>query len=416
MKKTFLALLYVVIFTGINAQKKVKVLFIGDSYTSVNNLPQTVANIALGNGDTLVYDSNTPGGTDFQAQCSNATTLSKIAQGGWDYVVLQDQSEEPAFDATQVAWQTLPYAHRLDSLIHVADSCTLTVFYLTWGHQNGDPPNCPILPNVCTYAGMQDALTVGYTEMAQLNQSIISPVGEAWRNIVDQHLSFDLYSTDSSHPSIYGTYLAASVFYEVIFQKSVLNDTYRTAGIADSNAQKLRLAAHTTVSDSLSKWYGYSHRPMASFTSSISGGQANFVSTSIAGETFEWNFGDSTTGSGQQVTHTYMVSGTYTVTLTVHDICRTVVYTDSVSISVPSGIRAETSAGMLIYPNPTKSVLYIDLDAEYAGNNIAIINSLGEQVRTATAAAHVSMPIHGLPAGVYTVRVSDMAYPLVVLH
>ena len=111
-----------------------------------------------------------------------------------------------------------------------------------------------------------------------------------------------------------------------------------------------------------------------------------------------------------------MVSGTYTVTLTVHDICRTEVYTDSVSISVPSGIRAETSAGMLIYPNPTKSVLYIDLDAEYAGNNIAIINSLGEQVRTATAAAHVSMPIHGLPAGVYTVRVSDMAYPLVVLH
>jgi parallel beta-helix repeat protein len=34
---------------------------------------------------------------------------------------------------------------------------------------------------------------------------------------------------------------------------------------------------------------------------------------------YEWNFGDSTTGSGQTTTHTYASAGTYTVTLTVRD-------------------------------------------------------------------------------------------------
>ena len=42
-------------------QKKLKVLFLGNSITYVNNLPQLIYDIALANGDTLVFDSNCPG-------------------------------------------------------------------------------------------------------------------------------------------------------------------------------------------------------------------------------------------------------------------------------------------------------------------------------------------------------------------
>ena len=43
------------------AQDSKRVLFIGNSYTEVNNLPQMVANVAQSMGDEVVYNSNTPG-------------------------------------------------------------------------------------------------------------------------------------------------------------------------------------------------------------------------------------------------------------------------------------------------------------------------------------------------------------------
>ena len=47
------------------AQTK-NVLFLGNSYTGVNNLPLLTYNLALSLGDTINYDSNTPGGYTYQ--------------------------------------------------------------------------------------------------------------------------------------------------------------------------------------------------------------------------------------------------------------------------------------------------------------------------------------------------------------
>ena len=76
MKKIFSLLLLLISFQKISAQTK-SVLFIGNSYTSVNNLPLTVKQLALSKGDSLFVDSNAPGGYTFQQHTTNATTLSK---------------------------------------------------------------------------------------------------------------------------------------------------------------------------------------------------------------------------------------------------------------------------------------------------------------------------------------------------
>ena len=99
------------------SHQKRKVLFLGNSYTYVNNLPQLIKDIALANGDTLVFDSNCPGGHTFNNHFNNATSLAKINAQAWDCVILQAQSQEPSFSPGQVAAQTLPYAIKLDSLI-----------------------------------------------------------------------------------------------------------------------------------------------------------------------------------------------------------------------------------------------------------------------------------------------------------
>ena len=239
---------------GTRAQnKKINVLFIGNSYTYVNNLPQLIKDIALANGDTLVFDSNCLGGYTFNNHFNNTTTLTKINAQAWDYVVLQAQSQEPSFPPAQVASQTLPYAIKLDSVIQKNNDCTETVFFETWGRKNGDAANCGFYPPLCTYTGMQDRLKQSYKQFADTCHALLAPVGEAWRKSITLNSNLELYSSDQSHPAIEGSYLAACVFYEFLFQKSVLSNTY-TAGVASATATTLQQIAHDVVNDSLTVW------------------------------------------------------------------------------------------------------------------------------------------------------------------
>jgi hypothetical protein len=180
MKSIFTNLFIFCFSTFLFSQTK-KVLWIGNSYTSVNNLPLLTSNLALSAGDTIIYDSNTPGGMTFNAHSTDATTLQKIALGGWDNVILQAQSQEPSFSPSQVATQTIPYAQKLDSLIHVSSPCAETVFYMTWGRKYGDASNCANYPPICTFSGMTDRLRSSYKFMADENEALLAPVGMAWK-------------------------------------------------------------------------------------------------------------------------------------------------------------------------------------------------------------------------------------------
>ena len=389
-------------------QKKIKVLFIGNSYTYVNNLPQAVADMATGKGDTVIFDSHTVGGYSFQQHSADATTQQKIAQGGWDYVVIQGQSQEPSFPPAQVQQQTYPYARILDSLVHAADSCTETIFYMTWGKENGDSANCASYPVICTYSGDQDRLSQSYQEMGQLNHATVAPAGEAWRLVKAQNTGFPLYQTDHSHPTIWGTYLVASVMYEILFQKSVMADTFITSGISTTDALLLRQAAHTTVSDSLSKWLSSGNIPVASFTKAVTGSTVSFTSTSINGVQFDWNYGDNHQGNGASVSHSYTASGTYGVTLKVTDHCKVSYYTDSVTVHVNTGIRNIANDNIKIYPNPAQAFIYIDIEEPETANEfpIRITNSMGQCVKTLLVySKHITIPTTDLPTGKYIVEV-----------
>lgn len=61
--KTIILALGIILGLQVAAQNRTrKVLFLGNSYTEVNNLPQIIANAALSAGDTMLFDSHTPGG------------------------------------------------------------------------------------------------------------------------------------------------------------------------------------------------------------------------------------------------------------------------------------------------------------------------------------------------------------------
>ena len=168
----------------VKAQNTLKrALFLGNSYTSYNNLPQLTAQVATSMGDTLVTDSNTPGGYKLSQHHNDATSITKINMPGWNFVVLQEQSQLPAFTDAQVQTACFPYAVLLNDRIKGANPDAETVFYMTWGRKNGDASNCSSFPPICTYNGMDSLLRLRYMTMANDNRALVSPVGAVWRYV-----------------------------------------------------------------------------------------------------------------------------------------------------------------------------------------------------------------------------------------
>jgi len=78
------------------------VLFIGNSYTFENDLPQLVNDMACSAGVHLEIASSVKGGYRFSDHKSDADTMSAINREKWDYVVLQNQSQVPGWKPAHV--------------------------------------------------------------------------------------------------------------------------------------------------------------------------------------------------------------------------------------------------------------------------------------------------------------------------
>jgi len=328
MKKILLFLAFIPLLSF--GQSKKEVLFIGNSYTYYNDLPDLVKEIALSFGDTLVHESSTPGGSNFNAHSTNSQSLSKINQQQWDYVVLQAQSQEPSFSHSQVASDTYPYAEILVDSILANSSCTEPLFFMTWGRKYGDQSNCQFYPPVCTYAGMQKRLRESYLDMSFLHNASCSPVGLAWKKSIAIDSTIDLYSTDNSHPSIYGSYLAACTFYASIFKKSAVGSSYWPNAIDSATAYSLQEIGSNTVLDSLAVWNIFN----ADFGFQQFNDSVSFTNLSSNYESVLWNFGNGITSTDENPTHTYALNGSYTVILSAITNAACIQDTQTVSIVV----------------------------------------------------------------------------------
>ena len=333
MKKTlFFVLLPLLSFS----QQTKEVLFIGNSYTYVNDLPNMVKQIALSFGDTLNYESSTPGGASFGMHATNATTISKINQQAWDYVVLQAQSQEAALSTNYVNTNVYPAVQSLIDIIENSSTCIEPMFFMTWGRKYGDANNCAPWPPVCTYLGMQQQLRLRYLDFTFTHDASCSPVGMAWKESILQDSTLNLYSPDNSHPSVYGSYLSACTFYASIFKNSPLGTTYIPNGIDTATASFLQNIASNTVLDSLSNWNIFN----AAFTSNEINDVVTFNNLSSNYNSVLWDFGDGQQSIDENPLHTYDFPGTYTVTLSIftNDSCVSESISTDISLSFATSI------------------------------------------------------------------------------
>ena len=255
MKKSLLLL--IVPFLSFGQIDSLNVLFIGNSYTASNNLPYIVSTIANSMGDYLYTESNLIGGATLQTHVNNTNTNNLIISGNWDYVSIQEQSQYPSFPLWQVEQDVFPYATQLNQLISDYNDCGQTIFFMTWGRENGDINNCPKWPQVCTYEGMDDLLHERYMIMANDNGAFVSPVGAVWRYIINGQYDLDLYSADGSHPSFLGSYVAGVCFYTALFQKNPLNIPWNEQWdmiLSEADSEIIHEVVKIVVYDNLDEW------------------------------------------------------------------------------------------------------------------------------------------------------------------
>ena len=250
----FLILLIFCVVKGM-AQGAQRVLFIGNSYTQVNDLPQMVADIAESMGDQVECHSNTPGGCTFEMHCRNQS-MTMICEGGWNFVVLQEQSQLPAFPMDSVEMYVFPFAQQLVDSVYAHNPNSEPMFFMTWGRKNGDTEFG--YPPMDTYEGMDSLLYARYMQMGADNDASVCPVGRVWHYLRDHNEGVELYISDGSHPSLAGSYAAACAFYTMLFGRDPNGISYN-AGLDKYEARAIRFAVHHVVYDSLWKWQRPEH-------------------------------------------------------------------------------------------------------------------------------------------------------------
>ncbi len=222
------------------ANDSVRVLFVGNSYTYYNDMPLLVRSLASSSGDKLAVKMVTNGGWRLRQHAADSITLAAIAEGGWDYVVFQEQSKEPSNGREWVAEHTFPVVDRLDKYRRLHNPGGQTVFYMTWGYNND------------TYEQMQQGVCETYIELTSHFGALCAPVGIAWRRIRTERPDITLYNPDNSHPSLEGSYLAANIFYTLLFQHPYTSNF--TAELPTETAGYLQQIAQETVFANKELW------------------------------------------------------------------------------------------------------------------------------------------------------------------
>jgi hypothetical protein len=222
-----------------------RVLFVGNSFTYYNSMPELVDRLAVGDqgAPTIFVASYTRGGWTLEGASHDDRLESLLREVAWDVVVLQEQSQLLSFPAGQRRRETHPFAHALEHQISSAGG--ETVFFMTWGYRDGDPGNYP----GDTYTAMQLRLVEGYSELGAELSAPVAPVGLAWKEALKREPGLDLWAGDGEHPNMAGSYLAASVFYAMLSGKDPSRSTF-TGGLEPAKARFLRGVAWDVVSAS----------------------------------------------------------------------------------------------------------------------------------------------------------------------
>jgi hypothetical protein len=215
--RNLISLLTLLLLALVTEAKTLNVLFIGNSYTYVNGVPEIIKTMAEAKGHQLNYEMQAPGGYNFEKHWQDKTAAQKIENGNFDAVVLQNQSFEPVYNPDNM----MKYGGLLAAVAKKAGA--RVVYYQTmaykapmeWMKEDSDSAR----RGMKLFPEMHERLVESYNRLADAAGGEIAPVGEAWKLSYEAMPDVRLHDAKNSHSAIEGAYLTALVLFATLFDE-----------------------------------------------------------------------------------------------------------------------------------------------------------------------------------------------------
>ncbi len=206
--------------------RAVRILFIGNSLTYVNDLPGIVAAFAEAAGEAApVCRAVVAGGFSLEDHWNQREARKTLELEKWDFVVLQQgPSASPEGRAL-----LLRFARQFDPPIRRAGA--KPALYMVW----------PSVARRQDFSGVGDSYRMAAKDIG----AALLPAGEAWRIAAKKAPAIQRYSADGLHPTAAGSYLAGAVIYARLFGKSPIGLpgrlTLRSGAVVELSEHDARL-------------------------------------------------------------------------------------------------------------------------------------------------------------------------------
>ncbi len=192
--------------SGPSANSISRVLFLGNSLTYSNDLPEMVRVLALAAGTRWDITAVVVPGVGLEDHFRSATVQRLLTEKHWDIVVLQQGPTTLASSRAHLRTWTAEFG----ALIERAGG--RPALYEVWPDSNWSGAR---------FLADFDRVRDSYALAAQDVAGIFLPAGEAWRMAWETDPRLPLYGGDSFHPSAMGTYLAALTIVGRLANRSV---------------------------------------------------------------------------------------------------------------------------------------------------------------------------------------------------
>jgi len=206
--------------------RELSVLFIGNSYTEYNNLPQVVRELGAATGTPIAAEAIVVGGATLYDHWNRAGVKEKITGGKLDAVVLQGQSLEAL--GGESAFDT--YATRFGE--HTKAAGARAVWFATWARGPGAAPSV-------RGEAVANRIEQAYSKVALATGGQVARVGAAFHQAQIRLPNVSLYTEDQSHPTREGTLLAACTIAHRLTGRVPRVPTPAPLGIPQATAQAL---------------------------------------------------------------------------------------------------------------------------------------------------------------------------------
>ncbi len=307
-----------------------KILFIGNSYTHMNDMPGMLQHMANKGGQNAIIEKNTQSGASFRVHSKRDDMYEAIKRRKWDYVILQGYSRELSHSIEHIDTATVPYIQQIVDSIHSNNACTNILFYMTWGYENGFLDR----EEINTYEKMADSIAVGYRYIGEKFNFPVVPVGMVWKEVKNKS-KIDLYAPDRAHPSKDGSYLIATTFYNAIFNES--NEHVFTNTVSEKYAEVIKREASVYIRSHRKDYLLDRNKITIKSWLSKEGDYMLYFNSSYPDSLpIKWIFGDGKQSSERIGTYKYKKPGSYVILVVIEDDCGVRTFEKLVHFAKPS--------------------------------------------------------------------------------